>query len=231
MTEPDTTDIDAAASETPIEAEAPESGAPEAPHSLEPEAPEAGEADADAAEEPAVEADATGTGGEDAASDAESDQTDAEPEAAPATEASPAVPAPGPKPSPRPTPAAVARPKPSPAPGAAAAPSKSAVAGEPWGRVDEDGTVSVREASGWRVVGQYPDGTPDEALAYFERKYADLASEVTLLEVRRQRAGASASDLRGAARAVSAKLHEAAAVGDLASLEARITALTESLAA
>ncbi len=240
VTEPDTTDIDAAASETPIEAEAPESGAPEAPHSLEPEAPEAGEADADAAEEPAGEADATGTDGEDAASDAESDQTDAAPaqaeaaaeaETLPETEAPPAVPAPGPKPSPRPTPAAVARPKPSPAPGAAAAPSKPAVAGEPWGRVDEDGTVSVREASGWRVVGQYPDGTPDEALAYFERKYADLASEVTLLEVRRQRAGASASDLRGAARAVSAKLHEAAAVGDLASLEARITALTESLAA
>jgi len=37
-----------------------------------------------------------------------------------------------------------------------------------WGRVDDDGTVSVREVSpvdgtdSWRVVGQYPDGTPDE---------------------------------------------------------------------
>ena len=35
-------------------------------------------------------------------------------------------------------------------------------------RVDDDGTVSVREVSpvdgtdSWRVVGQYPDGTPDE---------------------------------------------------------------------
>ena len=47
---------------------------------------------------------------------------------------------------------------------------------EPWGRVDEDGTVSVREAAGWRVVGQYPDGSAEEALAYFERKYSDLAS-------------------------------------------------------
>ena len=27
---------------------------------------------------------------------------------------------------------------------------------EPWGRVDEDGTVSVREADGWRVVGPVP---------------------------------------------------------------------------
>lgn len=102
---------------------------------------------------------------------------------------------------------------------------------EPWGRVDDDGTVSVREAGGWRVVGQFPDGSPEEALAYFERKYTDLASEVTLLEVRHRRGGASASDLRGAARAVSAKLDGAAAVGDLAALEARVAALTETLAA
>ena len=97
--------------------------------------------------------------------------------------------------------------------------------------MEDDGTVSVREADGWRVVGQYPDGSPEEALAYFERKYADLASEVGLLEVRQRRGGASANDLRSAARTVSAKLDNAAAVGDLASLSARVAAVTESLAA
>ncbi|MEV4688309.1 DUF349 domain-containing protein [Microbacterium sp. LWH3-1.2] len=102
---------------------------------------------------------------------------------------------------------------------------------EPWGRVDEDGTVSVREADGWRVVGQYPDGSAEEALAYFERKYNDLASEVTLLEVRHRRGGASASDLRSTARTINGKLDGAAAVGDLASLVARVAALTETLAA
>ncbi|WP_341999524.1 DUF349 domain-containing protein [Microbacterium sp. LWH7-1.2] len=102
---------------------------------------------------------------------------------------------------------------------------------EPWGRVDEDGTVSVREADGWRVVGQYPDGSPEEALAYFERKYNDLASEVTLLEVRHRRGGASASDLRSTARTINGKLDGAAAVGDIASLVARVAALTETLAA
>jgi hypothetical protein len=90
--------------------------------------------------------------------------------------------------------------------------------------------VSVREESGWRVVGQFPDGSPEEALAYFERKYADLVSEVTLLEVRHRRGGASAADLRAAARTVSGKLDGAAAVGDLASLKARVGALTETLA-
>jgi hypothetical protein len=102
---------------------------------------------------------------------------------------------------------------------------------EPWGRVDEDGTVSVREGDTWRVVGQFPDGSTEEALAYFERKYADLASEVALLEVRHRRGGASAADLRSASKTVRAKLAGAAAVGDLASLEARVAALTETLAA
>ena len=109
-------------------------------------------------------------------------------------------------------------------------PAPTAGDDEPWGRVDEDGTVSVREASGWRVVGQYPDGTAEEALAYYERKYSDLASEVTLLEVRHRRGGASASDLRAAAKAIHAKLDGAAAVGDLASLRARLSALTDTLA-
>ncbi|MFJ6679392.1 DUF349 domain-containing protein [Microbacterium sp. NPDC091382] len=100
---------------------------------------------------------------------------------------------------------------------------------QPWGRVDDDGTVSVREGDQWRVVGQYPDGTPEEALAYFERKYADLASEVTLLEVRHRRGGASASDLRSTARTIRERLDGAAAVGDLASLDARVTALEGAL--
>jgi hypothetical protein len=102
---------------------------------------------------------------------------------------------------------------------------------EPWGRVDEDGTVSVREGAEWRVVGQYPDGTAEEALAYFERKYADLAGEVTLLEVRHRRGGASASDLRSTASSLRGKVAGAAAVGDLAALDARLEALVGQLSA
>ncbi|MDQ1128539.1 hypothetical protein QE381_000667 [Microbacterium sp. SORGH_AS 888] len=99
----------------------------------------------------------------------------------------------------------------------------------PWGRVDDDGTVSVRDGDQWRVVGQFPDGDPEEALAYFQRKYADLASEVTLLEVRHRRGGASASDLRHTATTLRAKISGASAVGDLAALDARLTAITGEL--
>ncbi len=130
-------------------------------------------------------------------------------------------------PSPRPAPAAPVKPA---AAAGTEAPEEPADT-EPWGKVDEDGTVSVREADGWRVVGQYPDGTADEALAYYQRKFADLASEVTLLEVRYRRGGASASDLRATTRTLHAKLQDAAAVGNLAALDARVLALTGELAA
>ncbi|OYC95432.1 DUF349 domain-containing protein [Microbacterium sp. Yaish 1] len=99
----------------------------------------------------------------------------------------------------------------------------------PWGRVDDDGTVSVREGDQWRVVGQYPDGTPEEALAYFQRKFSDLAGEVTLIEVRHRRGGASASDLRSTVSTLRSRIAGAAAVGNLAALEARLVALEGEL--
>jgi len=94
----------------------------------------------------------------------------------------------------------------------------------PWGRVDETGTVFVRTADGERPVGQYPDGTPDEALAYFERKFVELAGQVTLLEQRVKR-GTAASDVAKTVEKLRESVSEANAVGDLASLTARLDAL------
>jgi hypothetical protein len=94
----------------------------------------------------------------------------------------------------------------------------------PWGRVDETGTVFVRDASGERAVGQYPDGSPEEALAYFERKFADLAGQVTLLEQRAKR-GAPAADIAKAVKSLSANIESANAVGNLAALHTRLEAL------
>jgi len=94
----------------------------------------------------------------------------------------------------------------------------------PWGRVDETGTVYVREASGERVVGQYPDGTAEEALAYFERKFVELAGHVSLLEQRAKR-GAPANDIAKAVASLSANVAGANAVGNLAALQTRLEAL------
>jgi hypothetical protein len=96
---------------------------------------------------------------------------------------------------------------------------------QPWGRVDETGTVFVRTSEGEREVGQYPDATPEEALAYFERKYADLAGAVSLLE-QRVRRGAPASDVAKAVSTLQANVADAHAVGDLESLQRRLEALS-----
>ncbi|WP_338418185.1 hypothetical protein [Nocardioides houyundeii] len=53
-----------------------------------------------------------------------------------------------------------------------------------WGRVAEDGTVYVKTTAGERAVGQYPAGTPEEALAFFTERFAALEFEVGLLAQR-----------------------------------------------
>ena len=94
----------------------------------------------------------------------------------------------------------------------------------PWGRVDETGTVFVREGDSERAVGEFPDGTADEALAYFERKYTDLAGQVSLLEQRARR-GAPAGDVAKSVARLRSNVEGANAVGDLASLLTRLDAL------
>jgi hypothetical protein len=104
------------------------------------------------------------------------------------------------------------------------------VSTDPWGRVDDDGTVYVRTAEGERAVGSWQAGEADEALAYFHRKYDELAGQVTLLEQRLK-----GTDLAPAqAEASIVKLREAVAdahaIGDLAALTARLDGLTEAVA-
>ena len=95
---------------------------------------------------------------------------------------------------------------------------------QPWGRVAEDGTVYVREGEGERAVGEFPGATPEEALAYYERKFADLAGQVSILEQRARR-GAPAADVAKSVAALRGNVVGASAVGDLASLVARLDKL------
>jgi polyhydroxyalkanoate synthesis regulator phasin len=94
-----------------------------------------------------------------------------------------------------------------------------------WGRVDETGTVYVRVADQEHAVGQYPEGTPEEALAFFTRRFDALAFEVQLLE-QRVRAGALTPDeATSSIDQVAAQLAEPNAVGDYVALTARLDAL------
>jgi hypothetical protein len=99
------------------------------------------------------------------------------------------------------------------------------VTSHPWGRVADDGTVYVKTADGERSVGQYPEGTPDEALKFFTERYDALEFEVGLLEQRVKAAKLSPDEAATSIRTVREQVVDANAVGDLASLAARLDAL------
>ncbi len=101
-------------------------------------------------------------------------------------------------------------------------PAQPAQPAETWGRVAEDGTVFVRTADGERQVGQMPDATPEEALAFYVKRYEDLAFEVQLLEQRIQAGTLAPDEATSAVEQVHATLAEAQVVGDLAALDARL---------
>jgi hypothetical protein len=92
--------------------------------------------------------------------------------------------------------------------------------------VAEDGSVFVRTADGGeRQVGQMPDATPEEALAFYTKRFDDLAFEVQLLEQRIAAGTLAPDEATAAVDQVHATLLEAQAVGDLAGLDARLEGL------
>ncbi|MFF5717285.1 DUF349 domain-containing protein [Streptomyces buecherae] len=102
---------------------------------------------------------------------------------------------------------------------------------DPWGRVDETGTVYVRTADGERVVGSWQAGSPEEALSYFERKYEGLVVEIGLLERRVKTTDLSAKDATAAIEHLRQQVDEHHAVGDLDALRQRLDKLVRTVEA
>lgn len=97
-----------------------------------------------------------------------------------------------------------------------------------WGRVTSDLTVYVKDGENERQVGAFPGSTPEEALAYFSRKYADLEGQITLLESRIQQAVAGSSSITESVKKLSSALEAPTCVGDIAALRVRVVKLQES---
>jgi Domain of Unknown Function (DUF349) len=94
-----------------------------------------------------------------------------------------------------------------------------------WGRVADDGTVYVRTTDGERPVGQYPEGSAEEALAFYAKRYDELAGSVHLLEQRVTAGVVAPDEATEAVKALRAQVVEAHAVGDLTALGGRLDAL------
>jgi hypothetical protein len=174
----------------------------------------------------------TSTESEAVATDAE----DGGPESAPVADDATPAPRPVPRPIPRPTPRPPVRPiapagatgdTPA-APVVPVAPPLDAVevaAASVFGRVDEDGTVHVSEATGERVVGQYPGASSDDALSLYVRRFLDLKAKVVLFEARLAATDLAVKEIDQTLAKLTEELTEPAAVGDLDGLRTRLDGL------
>lgn len=96
---------------------------------------------------------------------------------------------------------------------------------EEFGRVAEDGTVFVRTSDGERAVGSYPGASPEEALAYFARKYEDIRAQINLFAQRLNNTEMAPKDIDAGLKRLREATTEPNAVGDLAALVTRVDAL------
>lgn len=98
-----------------------------------------------------------------------------------------------------------------------------------FGRVDEENNVFVLELGSERKVGQYPNVSQADALAFFELKFADLEAQVRILE-QRIKNNVAAPNLGEQLKKLTADLVSPNAVGDLNNLRARVAALEPKIA-
>ncbi|WP_370189054.1 DUF349 domain-containing protein [Aeromicrobium sp.] len=99
----------------------------------------------------------------------------------------------------------------------------------PWGRVDAEGTVFVKTGDSEREIGEWKVGDPAEGRALYVRRFAGLETEVDLLEKRLASGALSPDEAAKAVAKVRGEVTDAAAIGDLASLEARLDALAPAI--
>ncbi len=95
-----------------------------------------------------------------------------------------------------------------------------------YGRIDADGTVYVKTAAGEREVGSWQAGTPEEGLLHFARRFADLVTEVDLLQTRLGSGAADPQHSLKTLKRLRASLDETHAIGDFDGLAGRIDELT-----
>lgn len=91
-----------------------------------------------------------------------------------------------------------------------------------FGRVDSENNVFVIEAGVERLVGQYPNVSEADALAYFVRKYQDLEAQVRILEQRLAAGVTDSKSLKATYDHLVVELQEPKAVGNLVALRERL---------
>lgn len=100
---------------------------------------------------------------------------------------------------------------------------------ESFGEVDPDGTVWVTTPEGRQHVGSYPDATPEQALRFYARKYADLMAQLHLLHTRVTTGKLSPSQAQTTRDKLREEIAQARVVGDLTALTHLLETVTAAI--
>ena len=155
----------------------------------------------------------------------------------PTEQATTPTPAPTPASAPKPhapSPAAFAKKavkRPAPAASASGYSDTEVKAAEAFGRVDDNGTVYVREGDSEREVGQFPDVSKEEALSLYARRYLDLKAKLDLLASRLHSDTVKSHEIDETLKSLEQETDKPAAVGDMAALKQQFEQLKEAGAA
>jgi hypothetical protein len=95
--------------------------------------------------------------------------------------------------------------------------------------VDEKNAVYLKDQGTERLVGQYPDVSADEAIAFFIRKFEDLEAQVRILEQRIANGINDAKSLRATHATLKKELTEPKGVGNYENLRQRIEKLVPAI--
>ena len=154
--------------------------------------------------------------------------------AAPAAPSPAAPAAPSPAAPAAPSPAVLARHAGAPTPAEVAGrlhPATPGVRSSEFGRVSDDGTVYVTTPDGEKEVGSYPGATPEEALAYFTRKYDEVNAQADLLLQRVTQTELATKEATDGLAKLRENTKDLRAVGDLVALAAKVETIATAVEA
>jgi len=98
-----------------------------------------------------------------------------------------------------------------------------------FGRVDEKNSVYLKDQGTERLVGQYPDVSADEAIAFFIRKFEDLEAQVRILEQRIANGINDAKSLKAAHATLKKEVADPKGVGNYENLRQRLEKLIPAI--
>lgn len=94
-----------------------------------------------------------------------------------------------------------------------------------FGRVDENGTVFVKDGDTEREVGQFPDASQEEALSLYARRFLDLKDKLDLFAQRLKSENIRPREIDETVKSLAEETKEPQVVGDLAKLREEFATL------